>query len=107
VGTGESGLSGATRKVLDDLAGPVHIQVFVTPTCPYCPGAVHLAHQMAFQSPLVRADMVEAVEFPDLAQKYGVMGVPRTVINDQVHVEGAVPEATLLPKIVQGAALAV
>jgi predicted DsbA family dithiol-disulfide isomerase len=51
--------------------------------------------------------MVEAVEFPDLAQKYGVMGVPRTVINDQVHVEGAVPEATLLPKIVQGAALAV
>ncbi len=107
VGTGEFGLTEATRNALDDLEGPVHIQVFVTPTCPYCPGAVHLAHQMAFHSAWVKADMVEAIEFPDLAQKFGVMGVPRTVINAQVHVEGAVPEAALLPKILQGAGLPV
>jgi glutaredoxin-like protein len=107
VGTGESGLSQATRDVLDELEEPVHIQVFVTPTCPYCPGAVHLAHQMAYHSALVTADMVEAIEFPDLAQKFGVMGVPRTVINDHVHVEGAVPEAALLPKILEGARLPV
>jgi glutaredoxin-like protein len=105
VGSGESGLSESTRTALNDLAEPVHIQVFVTPTCPYCPGAVHLAHQMAFHSSWVRADMVEAIEFPDLAQKFGVMGVPRTVINEQVHVEGAVPEAALLPKVLEGARL--
>ncbi len=105
VGSGESGLSVATRAALDDLDGPVHIQVFVTPTCPYCPGAVHLAHQMAFHSSWVKADMVEAMEFPELAQKFGVMGVPRTVINGLVHVEGAVPEAVLLPKVLEGARL--
>lgn len=105
VGSGESGLSETTRNALNELAEPVHIQVFVTPTCPYCPGAVHLAHQMAFHSEWVRADMVEAMEFPELAQKFGVMGVPRTVINEQVHVEGAVPEAALLPKVLEGARL--
>lgn len=107
VGTGESGLAEATRTALDGLEGPVHIQVFVTPTCPYCPSAVHLAHQMAYHSPWVTADMVEAIEFPDLAQKFGVMGVPRTVINEGVHVEGAVPEAALLPKVLDGARLAI
>ena len=43
-------------------------------------------------SDLIRADMVEAIEFPHLANKYQVMGVPRTVFNETVHQEGAVPE---------------
>jgi glutaredoxin-like protein len=98
-GHGDSGLNQTTREALEKLAEPVRIQVFVTPTCPYCPGAVHLAHQMAYQSDLVQAEMIEAMEFPELAQKFGVMGVPRTVINDRQHVEGAVPEAVLLEQV--------
>jgi len=71
----------------------------VTPTCPYCPQAVSLAHQVAIASPHVRADMVEAVEFPELAIRYQVMGVPRTVINERVHIEGAAPEPMVLGKL--------
>ncbi len=99
VSHGESGLSEATKSFLAQLKKPVHIQVFVTPTCPYCPRAVRLAHQMALESSLVRGDMVEAIEFPHLAFKYNVMGVPRTVINETVHIEGAVPEPVLLAKV--------
>ena len=54
---------------------------------------------------LVRADMVEAIEFPHLANKYQVFGVPRTVINDKVHQEGAVPEPILLAKLLEAVAL--
>ena len=36
--------------------------------------------------------MVEAVEFPHLSNKYQVMGVPRTVIDETIHIEGAYPE---------------
>lgn len=43
--------------------------------------------------------MVEASEFPHLAQKYHVMGVPRTIINGEHHVEGRVPETMLLEKL--------
>jgi len=99
VGAGEGGLSEETQKALAEIEEPVHIQVFVTPTCPYCSGAVVLAHQMAVASPKVRADMVEAMEFPEMAIRYEVMGVPRTVINETVHIEGAAPEPMVLAKL--------
>ncbi|MCS7204844.1 MAG: thioredoxin family protein [Leptospiraceae bacterium] len=78
---------------------PIHIQVFVTPTCPYCPRAVLLAHSFALESEYVRADMIEATEFPDLSRKYRVFGVPKTVINDRIHIEGAVPESVFIKKL--------
>ncbi len=55
-----------------------------------------LAHQLAVESDLVRADMVEVIEFPHLATKYQVMGVPRTVINETIQIEGAMPEPMLM-----------
>ena len=79
---------------------PVLLQVFVTPTCPYCPQAVVLAHQMALESPMVEAEMVEAMEFPQLASRYGVSGVPQTTINAGAGtVVGAVPENQLVAEI--------
>ena len=99
VGGNDAPLAAETEQWLADLTEPVHFQVFVTPTCPYCPPAVLLAHKMAMASELVTADMVEASEFPQLSMKYNVMGVPRTVINEDTHVEGAVPEHMLLAKM--------
>lgn len=59
-----------------------------------------LAHQMALESPMVQAEAVEAMEFPDLANRHDVSGVPQTTINDgRGHVVGAVPESTLLQEI--------
>jgi len=104
ISSGESGLSAATKDVLGKLEEPVHLQVFVTPTCPYCPQAVLLAHKLAFESDKVKADMVEAIEFPHLSMKYQVQGVPRTVINETVHQEGAAPEAMLLAKLKEAVA---
>jgi glutaredoxin-like protein len=98
VSQGESGLSEATKTQVAELTEPVHIQVFVTPTCPYCPRAVRLAHQLAVESDLIRSDMVEAIEFPHLSMKYQVQGVPRTVINETIHIEGAVPEPMLMTR---------
>jgi glutaredoxin-like protein len=103
VSTGDSGLAPATRKALAGLASDVDINVFVTPTCPYCPRAVVLAHQMAVESPRVRAAMVEAMEFPEETMRHGVSGVPHSVINQRAHVVGAIPEAQLLAEILHEA----
>ena len=43
--------------------------------------------------------MIEGTEFPHLIQKYGVFGVPKTVINEDFSVEGAVPEEKLVSEI--------
>jgi glutaredoxin-like protein len=99
VAAGKAELSDETLEVLAGVSDPVHVQVFVTPTCPYCQHSVMLAHQLAVASPHVQADMVEAQEFPHLSIKYQVMGVPRTVINEKTHIEGAVPEPTVMGKL--------
>lgn len=99
VSTGESPLQAETMKFLDTLEKDIHLQVFVTPNCPYCPQSVILAHQMAYYSKKVKADMIEATEFPHLTHKYNVMGVPRTVINETEYQEGAAPEGMIIQKI--------
>jgi glutaredoxin-like protein len=99
VSIGKAGISEEGQKYLKDLKKDIHMQVFVTPTCPYCPRAVILAHHMAMVSDRVTADMVEAQEFPEMSQKYKVMGVPRTVINEKYHQEGAAPEKMIIQLI--------
>jgi glutaredoxin-like protein len=98
----DSGLSAEAKEYLQTLDKPVLLQVFVTPTCPYCPRAVVMAHQMALESPMVEAEMVEAMEFPELSNRFGVSGVPQTTINSGAGtVIGAVPEDNLLAEIRQ------
>jgi glutaredoxin-like protein len=101
VSKGDSGLQPKSKETVADITEPVHFQVFVTPTCPYCPQAVRLAHKFAIESDFITADMVEAIEFPHLANKFSVYGVPRTVINEKVHQEGAVPEPLMLAKLLE------
>jgi hypothetical protein len=47
---------------------------------------------MAFANPLITAFAVEATEFPDLARRYRVNGVPKTVINEEAEILGGLPQ---------------
>jgi predicted DsbA family dithiol-disulfide isomerase len=58
---------------------------------------------MAVASSRVRAECIEATEFPEMAQHYQVMAVPKIVINDRVQFEGALPEAQFLAAVLQAA----
>lgn len=96
----DSGLSPEIREKLSTLENSVNLQVFVTPTCPYCPQAVILAHQMAMESKFVTGEMVEAMEFAELSTQFNVSGVPHTIINSgSGEVVGAVPETRLMIEI--------
>jgi predicted DsbA family dithiol-disulfide isomerase len=65
---------------------------------------VLLANAFALESPHVRADAIEATEFPHLTQRHRVMGVPKTVVNGSGGVEGAMPEAAFLDALLAAAA---
>jgi glutaredoxin-like protein len=103
VSKGATGLSQKTKDALKSLQKDVHIQVFVTPTCPYCTMAVRLAHQFAVETPHVNGEMIEVTEFPHLAQKYSIFGVPKTVFNETLFLEGAVPEDVFLDHVIKAA----
>ncbi|MGB9789715.1 protein disulfide oxidoreductase [Thermotoga caldifontis] len=80
---------------------PVRIRVFVTPTCPYCPKAVLMAHSAALVNRNIVAEMIEANEFPELSMKYGVSSVPHTVINDVHEFIGAYPEHMFVQELMK------
>jgi predicted DsbA family dithiol-disulfide isomerase len=62
---------------------------------------VSLANRMAMASESVRALAVEATEFPNLARRHGVQGVPRTVVNRDGAFEGALPESQFVQAVLQ------
>jgi predicted DsbA family dithiol-disulfide isomerase len=64
---------------------------------------VRLAQQLALESDLVTADLVEVTAFPHLAQRYRVRAVPRTVVNETESIEGALPEAEFVKAVVAAA----
>jgi len=92
------------------MAGLIHIEFGGASALVSCwsrmrgvPGALAIGALMA--SDKVTADMVEVTEFPHLGNRYNVMGVPRTVINEDTYIEGAVPESMLLEKLKAAAGL--
>jgi glutaredoxin-like protein len=103
VSKGTTNLAEETKTKLKTLDKPVHIQVFVTLTCPYCSIAASLSHKFAIENSMIKSDVVEVAEFPHLAQKYSVMGVPKIVINERTELVGAVPEAQFVAHILQAA----
>ncbi len=79
------------------------IKVFVTLTCPHCPGAVTKAHRIAMLNPYVKASMVEAQTFSQLSAQHNVSSVPKIVINDSHDFVGNQPMEVFLDTIAKAA----
>jgi glutaredoxin-like protein len=103
VSKGTTDFSDKTKAVLQDVKTPVKIKVFVNLTCPHCPAAGAIAHKLAIESSLIKAEVIDTQEFPDLALKYNVIGVPKIVINDKVEFMGAFNEDLFAEYVLLGA----
>jgi len=102
VSKGTTDLSDKTKQILKDVKSPVHIQVFVTLTCPHCPAAAAIAHKLAIESDMIKADVIDGSEFPDLAVKYNVIGVPKIIINEKIEFIGAFNEDLFAEHVILG-----
>ena len=96
-----SGLSETTKALLRTVDKPVHIQVLVTLTCPYCPIIASMAHRFAMENKLITADVIDINEFLPIGIKYNVMGVPKTVINEKVEFLSVVPEEAFVGHVLE------
>ena len=101
VASRDARLTAESRSRLAALDRPVHVQVFSTPTCQYCPRAVSLAHRVALASPLVTATAYSVIEFPDLIRRYRVTGVPKIVVDERVELLGAQAESAFVDAILR------
>lgn len=51
-------------------------------------------------NPMITATAVEATEFPDLARRFRVTGVPKTVVNDEIEILGGLPEEAFVEQTI-------
>jgi glutaredoxin-like protein len=100
---GQLALNQATLDELHHVSQPIHIQVFYTPSCVFCPLTSQIALQMALANPLITADTIDAMEFPQLAERYGVRGAPHVIINETLEFVGMKSEATFLKHVLHAA----
>ncbi len=105
VSSKESGLSQSTIDQLKKVDKPVNIKVFVTPSCPYCPKAVLMAHKFALVNENIVGEGIEATEFPILSNANSVEAVPHIVVNNSHSFVGALPEVEYLAEVLKGIGL--
>ena len=97
-----TGTAPLENDVIEDIASidkPITIKVFVTPQCPYCPNMTRLAHQAAIINPLISSEMIESLEFQEETAKYGVFGVPKTILNETTTIDGLSPIEMFVEKL--------
>ncbi len=88
------------QKIAEQLHEKRDIQVFVSPTCPYCPLQVLSAFSAAIVRPdLVSAEAVEIYENQDLAESLGSLAVPQTFMNNTFTGAGLQPEPLFLESL--------
>lgn len=80
------------KKKVRAIDQELRIKIFTTPLCIYCPKAVKIAHAFAIENELIRVDAIDATEFKELAEKYGVSAVPKIVLNDTVSIMAQLSE---------------
>ncbi len=86
-------------KRINAIEKPVNIKVFVTLSCPHCPGAVQKAHKLAMLNSNIEGEMVEAQTFQELSNRFNVSSVPKIVINDSIELVGNQPFDVILEAI--------
>lgn len=99
--TGTTVLSQPVMQKLSDLHEPRDIQVFVSPTCPYCPQQVLFAVSAAIARPeLVSAEIIEIYENQDIATQLGSLAVPQTFVNSVFTGAGLQPEEVFVETLI-------
>jgi hypothetical protein len=111
VSRGMSLLSEESQQKLAQLKDEVKLQVFATTSCPHSPTMAHMAYHVAMANPLVRTEVIEVTEFPDLYQRYSVQAVPLTLVTigglERAAIPGALPESAYVDAILHAAGIEV
>ncbi len=101
VSTGKSFLSAQGKDLLKELEEPRQVKVFVSPTCPYCPGQCVNAIKAAVEKPrLVSVECVETGENPAYAEEYSVGSIPHTVYDEKLSTVGMESELAFVLQLV-------
>ena len=101
VSTNDYKISERVEEIVEDIDKDIDIKVFITSSCGFCPPAIKMAYSFALVNNFIRATAIDCYSFPELATKYNVAAVPKTVINDRIEFIGAKDDNEFLGYIIE------
>jgi glutaredoxin len=96
---GAAGYDPEWIRPLSGIKLPTELWVFIASACPHCPQAVRAANRIALTSPQVTTVIIDAQQFPDLAERFKAKSVPMTIIDGGLSIVGVIPPAKLVEKL--------
>lgn len=100
LGTGKSGISDSSRKILKKIDAPRELKIFVSPTCPYCPQQAVNGIKAAIEAPeQISLEIVDIQANPELADTYSAQSVPQAFANENLIGLGAQPEELFMASL--------
>ncbi len=86
-------------KEIRAIKDSVTVDVYISPACPLSPLQVRWAYEFASLNKNIKVKIVDCVQLPELAIKYGVGATPKTVINGRISITGQMDPDEFLRKI--------
>ncbi|NYT18442.1 MAG: thioredoxin [Methanobacteriales archaeon] len=78
----------------------VKVEVFTSPSCPYCPMAVQVVEEVEKEMPNdLEVEKIDIMKDREKAIEYGLMAVPAVALNGVVRFVGAPNKEELLSAI--------
>jgi hypothetical protein len=100
LGEGKQVPDGHVYEPLRTLADPVDVLVLVASVCPHCPHAVRAALGLALYHPAIRVTVADALQFPDMVERFRVKSTPTTIVNEGLTIVGQINVPQLVESIV-------
>jgi len=101
VSQGENKLPHAVSQKLNKLNKEIQLKIFISLSCPYSLPVAKLGLKMAVASDYINVDIIDALDFLDISEKYNVRGIPMTVINENKLFYGALDSKEYIDNILK------
>mgnify|MGYP006272923057 CR=1 FL=1 len=95
----EPELESGIQQNITSLNAEINFKIFITPKCPYCPKAVRTLQNLAYYTDKITVAIINITDFRQLAKKYKVKQIPKTVINETKELIGIKTAAEVLAEI--------
>ncbi|RMD96855.1 MAG: hypothetical protein D6814_10630 [Calditrichaeota bacterium] len=92
VSRAENKLAPKVMRKIQELQKETQLKIFISPVCPYSLSVAKLGLKLAVASDQIRVDIIDAMEFLEIAEKYHVRGIPMTVVNEENSFYGALDD---------------
>jgi hypothetical protein len=81
-----------------------NVDLFVAPSCPHCPSVVSTAISAAISNPWIRLNVIDALEFTEIADQFKIKSTPTIIINKAFTIVGQVSMNRLMSELAKSRA---